>query len=468
MKKLNVAILFVFAILLWFSSCKKSETFYSGKSDALRFSSDTVFFDTVFTRLPGSAYPRSVNKQFFIVNKQQNAVKATVFLGGGDESPYRINLDGVAGVSFSDIVIPQGDSLICFVEVTIEPNNLLNPAIILDSIVFTINGNQQQVILGAYGWDAQYFRAFVFEENTLLSDATKPIVIVNSVLVAENVTVEIGPDVHIYSSPTSVFYVRGTLKVLGTVSNPVVFQGDRLQPSFKEVAGQWVGIHLLSESKDNLIENCLIKNAQVGVRVDSLPVNSNPKLRIAQVEIRNSSFYGLLGITTHINAQNMLIGAAGSYGFLGYWGGNYDFKHCSFTSGFKGFRTQPAFVITNQELDENDRFVRSFPIAYTIENSVIYGPLDDELILDIHPSSPPSVAVLSHSLIKTDLYKDTLSLNSDLIINQNPLFENPREGLFKPRSDSPLRSAGKNLSPPIASDLQGNIRGVPPTIGAIE
>lgn len=460
-------------MLVLFAACKKDKPFYTGSDANLVFQfwpgqpADTVYFDTVFTRLPGTKYPRSVNKQFFIVNRLNNPVKTDITLGGGANSSFRINVDGVSSTDFRDVEIPAKDSLIAFVEVTLEANNQINPAIVLDSIMFNTNGNRQKVMLSAYGWDAIYYRDSLISQNVLWDKTDKPYVIVNSILVNSNTTLKISQGVNVYSSPESSIYILGTLEIEGTEQNPAVFQGDRLQPGYDETPGQWQGIHILKDSKDSKIKNAVIKNAVIGVRVDSLSNNSNPKLHITQTLIKDCSFYGIIGITAPIFAENVAVARCGANGFVGYFGGSYTLRHCTIASGFLGGRSQSALAFNNIQRDEKDRFVRSFPISYSLENCIIYGPLEDELILDIHSGTPPDFSLVDHCLIKTKEYKNLLDINNNLL-NQDPLMISPREANLGIRPGSPVIGKSKILAPPVSIDLKGNIRKIPADIGAYE
>jgi hypothetical protein len=463
-----IGIIGILVILLNFlSGCRKDRRIYQGADAQLSISSDTVYFDTVFTRLAGTNYPRSINKQFFIVNRNKQTVKTNIVLGGGPNSPFRINVDGVAANIFKDLEIPGEDSIIAFVEVTLDANNQINPALVLDSIIYTTNGNEQKTILAAYGWDAYYFKDSVLPNNTFWNETDKPYVIVNYALVANNNTLQIGPGVNVYSAPQSSLFVNGTLRINGSAEFPATFQGDRLQPGFSDIPGQWQGIHFLRESRNSEIVHADIKNALIGIRVDSLSNNSNPKLKISQSIIRTCSFFGLLGITSDIEAENVAIARCGSNGFVGFWGGNYILRHCTIASGFLGGRSQPAVALNNIERDENDRFVRSFPIGYRIENTIIFGTLDDEIVLDLHAGTTPDFAQIENCLVKTKLYANILNVNNN-ILNQNPLFVNPRQSDLNISSNSPASGKGKALIPEILVDLAGKSRPNPPAIGAYE
>jgi hypothetical protein len=458
----------VFIVLAcWLSGCRKNESLYSGAGESLRFSTDTVYFDTVFTRLSGSIHPPSVNKNFFIVNKVKERVEVDIFIGGGEQSPFRINVDGVSGKTFQKVSIPSGDSIFCFVEVTLEANQLLHPALVQDSIMFIVNGRSHQVMLAAYGWDATYFRRHVFQQDTAMVDDSRPVVMLDWMFVPPDVTLTLSPNLHFYSAPNAVLYVGGTLRVEGTESQPVIFEGDRLQPRYQELPGQWGGIHFLPESKSHLIRNALIKNAIIGIRVDSLPVNSSPMLTLRQVEVRNCASFGMVGITTHIDAENLLIGRCNSNGFVGFWGGNYHFKQVTIASGYGGGRSSSAFALNNIQRDENDRFVKSYPIQYLIENTIIYGPLDNEIVLDIDSTNQFFPSLFDHTLLKTERYLEKLKVNNN-ILNRDPRFENPRMSEFGLLPGSPGIGAGKPLSPPINIDLRGKQRATPPHLGALE
>jgi len=150
---MNRAYLYFFYLLLIsavvnFSSCKKPLLFAGGN---LSFSQDTVVFDTVFTTLG------STTQQFKFYNNDNKTINVEqIELMGGESSPYRINVDGVAGTHFTNIELEGKDSLFVFVEVTLDPNNGLNPMIIEDSIRFRTNGSDQYVNLAAWGQDAYF------------------------------------------------------------------------------------------------------------------------------------------------------------------------------------------------------------------------------------------------------------------------------------------------------------------------
>ena len=47
--------------------------------------------------------------------------------------------------------------------------------------------------------------------------------------------------------------------------NEVIFEGDRLEPSFEDIPGQWGAIWLLNGSIENEFNYTTIKNSSIGI-----------------------------------------------------------------------------------------------------------------------------------------------------------------------------------------------------------
>ena len=189
------------------SSCRKDEL-TENPSDKLSFSTDSVYFDTVFTTLS------SVTKRFRVYNPNNKRIKiSSIRLASGSSSLFRINVDGVPGTSITDVEIDAGDSIFVFAEVTIDPNNELNPFVVSDSILFETNGNEQKVLLVAYGRNADFYRPDQFLGNgfppfSILPNANtvwtneRPKVIIGYLVVdsAQTLTIEAGTQVYLYNN----------------------------------------------------------------------------------------------------------------------------------------------------------------------------------------------------------------------------------------------------------------------------
>jgi len=465
---------FILLSLMILSSCRKDQAILKDPG-TLNFSEDTVYFDTVFTRLPGYPYPRSINKRFMIRNPYKETVNMNIRLMGGSNSSYRINVDGMAGTNFTAVELLPKDSAWVFVEATLEPNMLTKPAIVRDSIQFETNGNVQFVQLAAYGWDAYYFKDTVFTGNTNLVLTDKPYVIVNTAFVDVGSTLTIGPNVHFYCSPNSVFKntngkiidvsalnVLGTLKINGNKDNPVIFEGDRLDNIYADKPGQWRGIRFYRGSINNEIRHTIIKNATIGIRVDSLPENSNPNLIIKNTVIKNITAYGILGLTAKIQAINSVISNCGANTVLMYYGGDYDFRHCSFHSNTK----DPHIIANNILRDENKLVIRTYDMKYVFINCILWGPEGKDASAsgeDIEETKISSSGFLN-CIVKA---KKPIRGDTSNILNKDPKFINIGQNNLKLNSDSPAKDKGL-VGLGITTDMDEKSRDSAPDIGAYE
>ena len=168
--RLTVFFCLIIGFLSLLPSCKKDKFSSTG---SLSFSDDTITFDTLFTTLG------STTKFFTIRNPGKQALKiSNIRLENGATSSYRMNVDGDSGTSFNDVEIPAKDSIYVFVEVTVDPNSANLPFVIYDAIQFTTNGNQQKVVLEAYGQNANFFDAASIENDTVWNN-NLPYVILN-------------------------------------------------------------------------------------------------------------------------------------------------------------------------------------------------------------------------------------------------------------------------------------------------
>ena len=121
-------------LMLTQSACKK-ERFLSSGGD-LRYSTDTLAFDTVFTA------QGSFTASFKIYNPQPQRIKiSSVRLAGGNNSYFALNVDGYKGKSVQNIEIAPNDSVFVFATVNVDPTNENTPFVVEDQVIATMNGN---------------------------------------------------------------------------------------------------------------------------------------------------------------------------------------------------------------------------------------------------------------------------------------------------------------------------------------
>jgi len=401
--------------MLW-SSCRKDFEF-SPSTGSLKFSKDTVYLDTVFTNISSSTYNLKV------YNRSDDDISIpSVRLALGETSNYRLSVDGIAGKSFNNIEVLAKDSLYIFVESTIDINNFPNPNgnyLYTDQIEFDIGSNSQEVELVTLVQDAVFIypnrdnttrviETLTFEVDGEIVETDiqgrellateleftneKPYVIYGfaTVPTGETLTIEAGSRLYFHENSGLIVSSGASINVNGTYSNDqetleneVIFEGDRLEPIFADVPGQWGTIWLLDGSINNTINYATIKNSTIGVLCDGNPNATNNKLRITNSQIYNSSSFGLLGRNTSIAAENVVINNSGLSSFAGTLGGKYNFSHSTIVNYWgNGFRKFPAVLLNNFVLDEDDNATIADLTEANFNNCIIYGNDNPEILFD--------------------------------------------------------------------------------------
>lgn len=447
-------------------ACRKEELTVN-PNDKLILRYDTLFFDTVFTQTSQNK-PKSVNKQFTVVNPADKDIETRIILNNPNGF-FRLNVDGKAGREFNNIKIRARDSLYIFVELYIDENNdpSSNPLIVRDSITFITNGNIQQTQLIAWGQDARYFRNDTLACNTIWDDVQKPYVIYGYVYVPPGCSFTIARGVKVHLAPYSWIYVEGTLKIEGTTNNFVHFEGDRLQPEFEEKAGQWGGIWLAWPSRDNSISHAVLKNGTVGIYCDTITANGKPNVVVRNTTIRNMLFDGIAGRMSHIDVQNSEIVNCGRYTFLGQWGGNYNVRHCTFATMNLDFsRRDPTFIFTNRQRDELGRVLNTFDFKADVRNCIVYGSQSEELGFDLEPSRIQDFYI-GGSLLKTE-DKSLGQAPLTNVLNKIPKFIDFAKQNYQLDTLSAAKDIGEILLPAVTTDYLDKSRDSKPDAGAFE
>lgn len=408
-------IVFTLGFLILWSSCRKDFEF-TPSTGRLEFSKDTIYLDTVFTNIGSSTYNLKV------YNRSDNdIVIPSLKLASGETSNYRLSVDGLAGKVFENIELLAKDSLFIFVETTIDINNFPDTNgvfLYTDKIEFDSNTNLQTVELVTLVQDAVFIypnrdnakvietltlnvggelietelqgRVLLPGELTFTND--KPYVIYGFAAVpnGETLTINAGARVHFHSDSGLIVSDGASLQINGAFSNnqdilenEVIFEGDRLEPNFSNVPGQWGTIWLVSGSINNIINYATIKNATVGILCDGNPDEVNNKLTITNSQIYNSSNFGILGRNTSIAGENVVINNAGQSSFAGTIGGKYNFTHSTIANYWNnGFRQFPSVLLNNFVLDEDNNATIADLTEASFNNCIIYGNDNPEILLD--------------------------------------------------------------------------------------
>jgi hypothetical protein len=465
-----VAFLGIILVVFTFGSCRRDIQLDEDPDARLLFSRDTIVFDTVFTTVG------STSRVFKVYNTSSKAVNIeSIDLAGGSTSPFRINVDGVPAVSTGDILLRGGDSMFVFVDVTLDPNNLTNPLMIEDSIIFHTNGNRQTVVLNAVGRDA-YFHYYEVAPCNQIWPVDKPHVVYGYVIVPSTckLTIPAGADVYMHNNSFIASDSAATLEVLGSSASPVKFQGDRLEPEYADEPGQWRFLWCSALSKDNIVDWAIIKNGTIGVLCDSFGASPNPTVRISNTKIKNMTLAGIFGRSSDVEGTNLEISNCAQYCAAIAYGGSCEFRHCTFANYWNiSNRTTPAVVVNNwYEVDDFTNEVRDLTSA-NFYNCIIWGDKDNELVLDsITTGGEQFNCLFASCVVKTD----QSVFNSHFDIFSQNIFNGGVTPGFVSNTDLHLQSSSGaiNLANPawinaaVAFDLENWDRTASPDIGCYE
>ncbi|MEQ9166840.1 MAG: right-handed parallel beta-helix repeat-containing protein [Fulvivirga sp.] len=455
---------------LFFSCTPEEEKFTFDSTASLRFSADTVYFDTLFSTIG------SVTKRFRVYNDAENAVNiSSVSLGSGSGSSYSIFVNGIAGPEVENVRLLGKDSLLVLAEVTIDPQDQDLPFVVSDQVNFNTNGNLQSVELVSWGQDANFLRDSVLVCNTTWT-AEKPYVLYNSVLIEEGCTLTVEEGTRIYSHNGSFIFIQGTILANGTAENRVTFTNDRFDEQFADAPGQWGGLIFLVGSNSNQIDFADIRNANVGIYLGTPDDDDEPDLRLTNTRIENMGGnelipsidslvqpgFGLLAISSDLYAANVLINNCQLNAVGNLAGGNYTYEHCTFANfSFNFFRRDPVLVLSDNLL-LGDNSVLLGALNFSMTNSIIWGSLRDELL--ISNSGETSTEILfANNILKS---QNNAFADVDNLLNEDPKFFDPGEFNFQLDTLSPAKDTAIDLG--ILIDLEGTNRDNKPDIGAFE
>ena len=508
----------LFGLTIALSSCRKDfET--EPSSGALEFSKDTVYLDTVFATIGSSTYTLKV------YNRSDKDISIPTLKLAKDDSKYRIMVDGMTGEDgpdadnigdgkvFHNVELLANDSLYVFIETTWDVATG-NPTEFLytDEIQFDSGSNFQKVNLVTLIRDAVFLYPHVVggtRESLLLGvdenndevringfelDANdpingnefvftnaKPYVIYGYAGIPAGKTLQINPGarVHFHAESGMVVQPGGTLKISGTPSGPanpleneVVFEGDRLEPDFSNVPGQWGTIWFRQGSINNSIEHLTLHNATVGLLVENaslFPINNS--------QIYDCSNVGILARTANITSNNLVVNTAGQQCLALTQGGTYDFTHATINNNWNS--SNQLAVLLDDYRSENNVAVEFYNMQAAFKNSIIYGSNNIELFLDRqNPITTPAAwtATFDHCLIKFGDQGTTLEGNpfynlirngaNGNLLNLDPKFQNINRN--KLNIDDTSNAVAKGNIAYIQPDINNTPRSSPPDLGAYQ
>lgn len=376
MKKLTILwVLFAVFISVLLPACEGLDDNYSSNPNhRLSFSTDTISFDTVFTTI-GSA-----TREFKIYNRNSEALNIeTILLANAGTSGFRINVDGKKGDSFQNVGILPDDSMYVFVEVTVNPNGQNQPLLVQDSIMITLNGVRQQILLEAFGQDVNLWnKGKVLTQDTILT-SERPYLVYDSLVVAPDVKVEIAEGAIFYMHNKANVIVHGTLIAQGAEDAPVLFRGDRLDFILDDILpydrtpGQWGGIFFQPESFGNVMDYAIVRNGTTGITcLPSHTEESKLKLLNSQVTNMAGNLFSALNCDVEVVNSELTNAVENVVALLG---GKYKFVHSTLANYMSVFQRKDTaqlgtytLLVSNAQAEN-----QTAPVSVRFDNCIING-----------------------------------------------------------------------------------------------
>lgn len=508
----HYVLLLLAGFVISLTSCRNDFEFEQN-TGGLEFSRDTVYLDTVFANIGSSTYTLKV------YNRSDKDISIpSLKLKKGEESRYRLMVDGQAGKVFSNVELMAKDSLFVLIETTAGINDV-NPADFLytDEIEFSGSNGIQEVNLVTLIQDAVFlfpqrddagnvetvplnegepdqiygFNLNQFENgNELNFTAAKPYVIYGYATVpgGQTLNIDAGARVHFHADsglmvrPGATLKVNGTPSSEGELTNEVIFEGDRLEPDFAETPGQWGTIWLREGSTAHNLNNLTLKNATVGILMEGND-GTESALTLNNVQIYNCANVGILSRAGSIDGQNVVINNAGQASLGLTLGGFYNFRYCTFAN-YSGSFNQVPLLMNDYQQTADAVLINNLQARF--DNCIFYGSGNYGISLENVAVDQPGVTfnyLFNHCLIKfTDfsntlagnvpyVFEDTNHYNQCIIARSTtadtPEFEDPAQDKFGISNESAANGTADQAFI-LPFDVANRARTAPYDIGAYE
>ena len=419
----------------------------------LLFSTDTVLFDTLLTeRL-------SITKRLRIYNTRTSAVNISdIYLADGSE--YSLIINGKDENHAENLLLNAKDSLLILVKLTIDKRDLDDPYLIKDVITTNWNNSSHQTLLIAWGQDAIYLGNKILCNQTFTAD--RPYVFYDSVLIDSGCLLTLEAGTTLLFDTHAPLLIAGQLIAVGDSTNVITFRNSRWDIDYHIAPGQWPGIHFLMGSEDNLLDYTIIENAITGITIGNPDEDILADLTLKHSIIRNSSQMGLAAYSSDVVGENLLIMNSGSSSLFNAAGGFYHYNHCTFVNTPNSFYSSDPTTIFTNHLTLSDQSKISENLYLTLQNSIIWGSNDNDLLFSNDEQTGWSSSV-HHNLIHSNTALNNNFTFFDSLISLFVDIEN-----YNYELDSGSVAIGLGQNSPVEDDLLGRKRDDQPDLGAYE
>ena len=426
-------------------SCDNEDGLNTDPNFRVSFSVDTLKFDTLFTGFG------STTKQFKVYNKSSKKVNLQEIYLQDENSPYRLNVNGTAEERFANVEIGANDSLFVFVEVNLVPKDTDKAILLEDILVFNVNDKLQGVILNTWSQDIVLIEEDI--DNSQNWMGKRPYLLNRQISVSENTELTLEEGTTVYFGKNAGLDIHGKLKVEGSFEKPVYFGSSRLEELYKNVPGQWNGIHIHESSKSNQLSHFILEDGINGIYYDG----NDGELQIEYGIIRNFTENGIATTDASFQAHDLLLLNCGDECLKIENGELNLFQSTLYNAWNFDIRTAPII-----------RLVNSSAHTSNIGNCIVWGVHRDEFDIDNTSGFKMENTLLKLSKSLQDEYA---SMFSDCIFNEDPKFISIEERNYTLSEISPCINTGKlEIAMEYPNDLLNNSRTADstPDMGAFE
>ena len=404
-------IFYFLLILSALMACEDDDSFSSSGGLTLTFGTDTLKMDTVFSRSSSSTY------SFWVHNHNSEGLRlASVRLSKGNQTGFRVNVDGSYldnsnGSLVNDLEIRRKDSLLVFVELTPSDARQLEPRLVEDDLVFTLeSGVVQKVNLRAWAWDAERWDHLTLQHDTTIISA-RPIIVFGPLTVASGVTLTL-------KNTTLYFHDQAGIDVHGTlVTDSCLMRGDRLDRMFSylpydRISGQWGGIRFFETSTRNSLTDTEIRNTgDYAILCDSAVFDADElRLDLLRCVIHNGEGAGLACQNANIRLQQCQISNMGG-DCVAIEGGQAQIHRCTLAQFYPFDANRGAALL----------FTNALPLQNLLCDSSIITGYHSDVIMGIQTDTAHVFEYrFMHSLLRTPKVETADSVRFSDIIWESP------------------------------------------------
>jgi hypothetical protein len=396
-------------VLLSMIACHPQDTITSATQ--IRFSQDSVYFDTVFTSI-GSSTQRIM---------LYNDSKDPVFIESisSKTTYFQINLDGENQIDLiKHYEIPAQDSIFLFIRACIDPFKQDNPVLIEDTLLFVIDNNVVSLPMQAYGQDVillktkegrtEFPSGYTFHAN-------RPYLIYDTVLVAGKMQIMSGATLYMHNNAS--IYALGSVEALGEKNAPITIRGDRLDKLFEKVpykyaSGQWGGLYFLHYKGEPIptyeLNHVHLLSGNIGLYCLSEDKDERGILSMRNSKVHNHAMYGVVLQNTDADISNCEISNCAAY-CVYLAGGTHTLTHNTIASFFGyPYTTINIHQVMREDVAAlyiNNLSKQYAPTVANIRNCIITGARENNIAL-----ATPLPSYYTGEIIGNYIKSDTLQV----------------------------------------------------------